>query len=88
MDSYQDAMLRALERVGQIIFKDDEKDFGKFSYPEHPSPFHHWQWGLMMETYAKAMRAFLELNDVMDILSDDEGEELEAELNEIIAAVR
>lgn len=88
MDAYQDAMLRALERAGQIIFKDDEKDFGKFSYPEHPSPIHHWQWGLLMTSFAKAARALDEFMEVMDVFSDDiDFDVLEAGLQEVIEAV-
>ena len=32
--------------IGGVILEDDAKDFGKFSSPDHPSPFHHWQLGL------------------------------------------
>ena len=33
--------------AGVAMLVDDAKDLGKFSYPGHPSPLHHWQWGLL-----------------------------------------
>lgn len=46
MDAYQDALLKAVDRLGEIIFTDDEVDFPQFSFEGHPSPLHHWQLGL------------------------------------------
>ena len=34
--------------VGLALLVDDIKDFGLFSTPEHPSPLHHWQYGLIL----------------------------------------
>ena len=34
--------------VGIFLMIDDAKDWAKFSYPEHPSPIHHWQHGLIL----------------------------------------
>lgn len=62
-DAHQDAMLRALDRVGEIVFIDDEKDFGRFSFEGHPSPFHHWQVGLALRGAAGLMRTVLELEE-------------------------
>ena len=33
---------------GAILLFDDVKDFGDFATPEHPSPIHHWQWGVIL----------------------------------------
>ena len=34
--------------VGIFLMIDDAKDWAKFSTPEHPSPVHHWQHGLIL----------------------------------------
>lgn len=67
MNQYEDALLRALDRLGQIVFKDDEKDFPRFAFPGHPSPLHHWQWGLLMQGGARTVRVLSELFDVLDV---------------------
>ena len=82
MDAYQDALLNALDRLGKIVFKDDEKDFPRFSFPGHPSPVHHWQWGLMMQGGAKVVRGLSELLEVVDMF--DAPDPLEAEFQQIL----
>lgn len=59
-------MLKALDRVGEILFVDDEKDFGRFSFEGHPSPFHHWQVGLALRGAAGLMRTVVELEEFFD----------------------
>jgi len=34
--------------AGIGLMLDDAKDLGQFSTKDHPLPFHHWQWGLLM----------------------------------------
>ena len=34
--------------VGTYLLIDDLKDFGFFSTKDHPSPLHHWQYGLIL----------------------------------------
>jgi len=34
--------------AGCQLMLDDVKDYGQFSTPEHPSPFHHWIWGALL----------------------------------------
>ena len=34
--------------LGLALIWDDIKDFGLFSTPDHPSPLHHWQYGLIL----------------------------------------
>ena len=34
--------------VGTYLLIDDLKDFGFFSTKDHPSPLHHWQYGLLL----------------------------------------
>ena len=34
--------------LGAFLLVDDAKDYGTFSTPRHPSPFHHWQIGLAL----------------------------------------
>ena len=46
-------MINLISGIGMIaagvwMILDDIKDFGKFSYPGHPSPIHHWQHGLVL----------------------------------------
>ena len=36
--------------LGATLLFDDAKDLGEFSTPEHPSPIHHWIWGLLLMT--------------------------------------
>ena len=38
----------AAKAAGVALLVDDLKDFGKFSTEDHPSPIHHWQWGLVL----------------------------------------
>ncbi len=93
MDAYQDAVLRALDGLGQLIFRDDEADFKdprrRFGYAglpgvkDHPSPLHHWQVGLVMRGGAQVTRLFLELMEVLDVLDGGDGtvvHPLEAEI--------
>ena len=35
----------ALFLAGAAMLADDIHDFGDFSRPDHPLPFHHWQYG-------------------------------------------
>ena len=57
-------MLKALDHLGEILFVDDEKDFGRFSFEGHPSPLHHWQVGLALRGAAGLMRTVLELEEL------------------------
>ena len=67
------------------MFKDDEKDFPRFSFEGHPSPVHHWQWGLMMMGGAKVVRAMSELLEVVDLF--DDVDPLEAEFEQLLRGV-
>ncbi len=66
VDANQDALLRALDGLGRVIFEDDEADFPKFSFEGHPSPLHHWQIGLAMRGTAGLLRLMLELQGLTD----------------------
>ncbi len=66
VDANQDALLRALDGLGRVIFEDDEADFPKFSFDGHPSPLHHWQLGLAMRGAAGLLRLMLELQGLTD----------------------
>ncbi len=71
MDANQDALLRALDGLGCVIFEDDEADFPKFSFEGHPSPLHHWQLGLAMRGAAGLLRLTLELQGLTDAFLPD-----------------
>ncbi len=66
MDANQDALLRALDGLGCVIFEDDEADYPKFSFEGHPSPLHHWQLGLAMRGAAGFLRLMLELRGLTE----------------------
>lgn len=34
--------------AGTLMALDDIHDFGKTSYPGHPSPLHHWMYGIII----------------------------------------
>lgn len=68
VDAYTDLRLKLLEKTGDIVFKDDEADFPRFSFEGHPSPFHHWQVGIAMQWGAYLLRTALNLQEAMDIL--------------------
>ncbi len=66
VDANQDALLRALDGLGRVIFEDDEADFPKFSFEGHPWPLHHWQLGLAMRGTAGLLRLMLEPQGLTD----------------------
>lgn len=94
MDDYQESMLRHLEWLGRIIFKDDQADFNdparRFSYSDipgvkdHPSAIHHWQLGMAMIQGAKLVRGLTELMDVMGEFADTAPLPIEAELDAVM----
>lgn len=85
MDAYQDSWLRALDKLGEVIFKDDEKDFPRFSFESHPSPLHHWQVGLAMRGGATVLRTLLQLFEVIDAVEEDPRlHPIEAELEDLL----
>jgi len=67
--------------VGLALIMDDIKDFGFFSTPEHPSPFHHWMWGLIIYLVslgligAGAIILYRELVEGGELFGGKEGEE-------------
>lgn len=89
MDAYQDSWLRSLDKLGEIIFRDDEKDFPRFSFEGHPSPLHHWQVGLAMRGGAAITRAILQLLEVLDAVGEEPGlHPIEAELERLLGRAR
>lgn len=80
-------MIEALDGLGYIVFKDDEKDFihpeRRFSFPGHPSPLHHWQLGLAMQAGAKLIRGLSELLDLLDVF-DEKQHPLELEVQQVL----
>lgn len=77
-------MLQTLDNLGRIIFLDDEQDFGKFSFPGHSSPLHHWQVGMAMSGGAKLLRALLEIVEAMDVIGGDSLGDVEAEIRRLL----
>jgi hypothetical protein len=46
-------MFEVYRDLGQLILLDDIDDLGKYSFDGHPSPIHHWQWGLLLMMVAE-----------------------------------
>lgn len=63
--------LGVIRSLGEALVEDDMHDFGKFSYPGHPSPLHHWQYGLIMIVGADIAELAMELSSLMGLLSGD-----------------
>ena len=67
--------------VGLALVADDIRDFGLFSTPEHPSPLHHWQYGLILFIVglgligAGAIVLYRELVEGGELFGGKEGEE-------------
>lgn len=54
-------MLETYSKLGELILLDDINDLGKYSFEGHPSPIHHWQWGLLLITVAELGDAFISM---------------------------
>ncbi|MEM3290709.1 MAG: hypothetical protein QW046_04255 [Candidatus Micrarchaeaceae archaeon] len=52
-------MFENISNLGKLILLDDIDDLGKYSYEGHPSPIHHWMWGVLMITVAEFGDALL-----------------------------
>ncbi len=46
-------MFEVYRDLGKYILLDDIDDLGKYSFEGHPSPIHHWQWGLLLMAVAE-----------------------------------
>jgi len=46
-------MFEVYRELGQLILLDDIDDLGLYSFDGHPSPIHHWQWGLLLMIVAE-----------------------------------
>ena len=52
-----------LREMGKELIIDDKHDIGLFSYEGHPSPLHHWMWGIGLYLLA----------DIIDVLYNSGG---------------
>jgi len=65
--------MNSLSWLGQVLLDDDAHDFGWFSYynreghPDHPSPFHHWQIGLLFIFIGEAFKNMLSWLNLLGI---------------------
>jgi len=46
-------MFEVYRELGKLILLDDIDDLGLYSFDGHPSPIHHWQWGLLLMIVAE-----------------------------------
>mgnify|MGYP001626358360 CR=1 FL=1 len=61
-------MFEVYSKLGKLILLDDIDDLGLYSFDGHPSPIHHWQWGLLLMAVAEFAEA---INSVYTLLNDD-----------------
>ncbi len=69
----------ALTSIGSIIagawmLIDDAKDLGKFSTPDHPSPIHHWQWGILALIIGVGASGILALDLIRELMEEKQVE--------------
>jgi len=48
-------MFEVYRELGKLILLDDIDDLGLYSFDGHPSPIHHWQWGLLLMIVAEGL---------------------------------
>jgi hypothetical protein len=54
--------------IGKFLVEDDIKDLGRYSFDGHPSPFHHWQWGVLLMLGSVIGEMALMVADIVDQL--------------------
>lgn len=87
MDPAHAKALELFKDLGEVILQDDIDDLYRFSFPGHPSPFHHWQIGLAMKGAAEMIRWGVALSELERFLGAPVGdvERLQAQLYAITA---
>jgi len=82
VDAYDARLLELMKELGDILLEDDKDDVGKFSFPGHPSPFHHWQVGAALKYGAELIRWSVAITEVQRVLGADDVsiDRLEAQL--------
>ena len=54
--------------IGKFLVEDDIKDLGRYSFDGHPSPIHHWQWGVLLMLGSVISEMALMVADIVDQL--------------------
>jgi len=54
--------------IGKFLVEDDIKDLGMYSFDGHPSPIHHWQWGVLLMLGSVIGEMALMVADIVDQL--------------------
>jgi len=54
--------------IGKFLVEDDIKDLGRYSFDSHPSPIHHWQWGVLLMLGSVIGEMALMVADIVDQL--------------------
>ncbi|MFP3257545.1 MAG: hypothetical protein RXO36_07085 [Candidatus Nanopusillus acidilobi] len=54
--------------IGKFLVEDDIKDLGRYSFDGHPSPIHHWQWGVLLMLGSVIGEMALMVADIVDQL--------------------
>jgi hypothetical protein len=54
--------------IGKFLVEDDIKDLGRYSFDGHPSPIHHWQWGILLMLGSVIGEMALMVADIVDQL--------------------
>ena len=56
--------------IGKFLVEDDIKDLGMYSFDGHPSPIHHWQWGVLLMLGSVIGEMALMVADMVDQLQE------------------
>lgn len=62
-------------KIGELLVIDDIKDLGAYSFEGHPSPIHHWQWGVLLMLGASIGEMISMLTDTIGNLQKEEYQE-------------
>lgn len=61
--------------IGKFLVEDDIKDLGLYSFDGHPSPIHHWQWGVLLMVGSVLAEMALMINDILSNVNYVQGGE-------------
>jgi hypothetical protein len=65
--------MNTISYIGQVLIDDDAHDFGWYSYTnrpghkDHPSPLHHWQYGLVLTVFGEIGKFFSDILNTFQI---------------------
>jgi len=62
--------------IGSLLELDDLKDYGRFSFPEHPSMIHHWWIGAIIREVSELAGAGLVMWGAKAAMEEEEKKDL------------